>query len=455
MAATTNKGFGLLFEMGCGKTRTAIAIAGAAYQKGAIQRVLVIAPTSVVSVWPKEIAEVADFKVTCKALLGTKQQRIRMIEDLQAFPFKALKVAVINYESTWRDGLFEKLQEYDADLIICDEIKLKDLLLDLDLNDYDLTATGFSSKEVEDLVIRLDKDVEAEDDNFDADADYESIEEPVTQRGDIWILGDHRLMCGDSTDLGDVNTLMGGEEADLVITDPPYNVNYKDGSIKNDNMDEGSFEDFLQNAFLAMFENMRSGAAAYIFHADSEGLAFRRAFRDAGFKMAECLIWEKNSFVLGRQDYQWRHEPILYGWKEGAAHYFIDDRSQDTILLEDELDLESMKKEDLITYINQIIAQYKDQTTVLFEKKPTKNDVHPTMKPVNLVGRLMRNSSKPGWNVLDLFGGSGSTLMAAEQIGRRAFLMELDEKFCDVIVHRWEEFTGKKAVRAGKLEVSL
>ena len=176
---------------------------------------------------------------------------------------------------------------------------------------------------------------------------------------------------------------------------------------------------------------------------------------DAGFKLAECLIWEKNSFVLGRQDYQWRHEPILYGWKEGAAHYFIDDRSQDTILLEDELDLESMKKEDLITYINQIIAQYKDQTTVLFEKKPTKNDVHPTMKPVNLVGRLMRNSSKPGWNVLDLFGGSGSTLMAAEQIGRRAFLMELDEKFCDVIVHRWEEFTGKKAVRAGKLEVSL
>lgn len=175
----------------------------------------------------------------------------------------------------------------------------------------------------------------------------------------------------------------------------------------------------------------------------------------AGFKLAECLIWEKNSFVLGRQDYQWRHEPILYGWKEGAAHYFIDDRSQDTILLEDELDLESMKKEDLITYINQIIAQYKDQTTVLFEKKPTKNDVHPTMKPVNLVGRLMRNSSKPGWNVLDLFGGSGSTLMAAEQIGRRAFLMELDEKFCDVIVHRWEEFTGKKAVRAGKLEVSL
>ena len=142
-------------------------------------------------------------------------------------------------------------------------------------------------------MIRLDKDVEAEDDDFDADADYESIEEPVTQRGDIWILGDHRLMCGDSTDLGDVNTLMGGEEADLVITDPPYNVNYKDGSIKTTTWTRGSFEDFLQNAFLAMFENMKPGAAAYIFHADSEGLAFRRAFRDAGFKLAECLIWEK------------------------------------------------------------------------------------------------------------------------------------------------------------------
>lgn len=323
-------------------------------------------------------------------------QRYNVMKDLG---YTEAQVVVVDLDKNNEKALNIALNKITGEW---DEIKLKDLLLDLDLNDYDLTATGFSSKEVEDLVIRLDKDVEAEDDDFDADADYESIEEPVTQRGDIWILGDHRLMCGDSTDLGDVNTLMGGEEADLVITDPPYNVNYKDGS-----------------------------------------------------KLAECLIWEKNSFVLGRQDYQWRHEPILYGWKEGAAHYFIDDRSQDTILLEDELDLESMKKEDLITYINQIIAQYKDQTTVLFEKKPTKNDVHPTMKPVNLVGRLMRNSSKPGWNVLDLFGGSGSTLMAAEQIGRRAFLMELDEKFCDVIVHRWEEFTGKKAVRAGKLEVSL
>lgn len=240
--------------------------------------------------------------------LGYTEAQV-VVVDLNKNDEKALNIALNKITGEW------------------DEIKLKDLLLDLDLNDYDLTATGFSSKEVEDLVIRLDKDVEAEDDDFDADADYESIEEPATQRGDIWILGDHRLMCGDSTDLGDVNTLMGGEEADLVITDPPYNVNYKDGSIKNDNMDEGSFEDFLQNAFLAMFESMRPGAAAYIFHADSEGLAFRRAFRDAGMKLAECLIWEKNSFVLGRQDYQWRPRtnPL---WMEGRSSTLLHRRPE-------------------------------------------------------------------------------------------------------------------------------
>lgn len=264
-------------------------------------------------------------------------------------------------------------------------------------------------------------------------------------------------MCGDSTSSKDVAILLAGNEADLAITDPPYNVNYKDGSIENDNMDDVSFEIFLQNAFLTMFENMKPGAAAYIFHADSEGLAFRRAFRNAGFKLAECLIWEKNSFVLGRQDYQWRHEPILYGWKEGAAHYFIDDRTQDTVLLEEERDLESMKKEDLITYIGQLEDFFKDKTTVLYENKPARNDVHPTMKPVSLLGRLMKNSSKPGWNVLDLFGGSGSTLMAAEQLGRNAYLMELSEKFCDVIVRRWEEYTGEKAIREAdmNLEISL
>ena len=375
-------------------------------------------------------------------------QRYKVLKDLG---YTKARVLVTDVDKQTEKALNIALNKISGDW---DEEKLKAALMDLDLNDYDLTKTGFTSSEVEDLVLKLDT-VEPEEDNFDADEAYDEITDPVTKRGDIWILGDHRLMCGDSTDPTDVSALLQGAEADLVITDPPYNVNYKDGEIKNDNMAEDTFEQFLDEAFGCMFDAMREGAAAYVFHADSEGLAFRRAFNDSGFKLAECLIWEKNSFVLGRQDYQWRHEPILYGWKEGAAHYFIDDRSQDTVLLEDELDFQSMKKEDLITYINQIRDSYKNRTTALFENKPTKNDLHPTMKPISLVGRLMKNSSKPDWNVLDLFGGSGSTLMAAEQLGRNAYLMELDEKFCDVIVKRWEDFTGRKAEKAEKLEVTL
>ena len=186
-------------------------------------------------------------------------------------------------------------------------------------------------------------------------------------------------------------------------------------------------------------------AAIYVFHAESTGLQFRQAYSDAGLKLAQCLIWEKNAFVLGRQDYQWRHEPILYGWKEGAGHYFINDRTQDTVLLDDLPDFQSMKKQELLAFIDQMLREYKDQTTVHFEPKPTRNDMHPTMKPVPLIGRLMNNSSRPGWMIGDFFSGSGSTLMAAEQLGRTAFCMELDEKNCDIIVKRWETYTGQKA----------
>ena len=204
---------------------------------------------------------------------------------------------------------------------------------------------------------------------------------------------------------------------------------------------------FLLAAFQNFNQAMRPGAAIYVFHAESTGLQFRQAYADAGLKMAQCLIWEKNTFVLGRQDYQWRHEPILYGWKEGAAHYFVNDRTQDTVFLEDEPNLKGMKKQELLGFIEKIFRAYKDQTTVHFENKPTRNSLHPTMKPIPLVGRLMNNSSRPGWLVGDFFGGSGTTLMAAEQLGRTAFIMESDERNADVIVHRWEAYTGQKAVR--------
>ena len=276
---------------------------------------------------------------------------------------------------------------------------LKDLLSDLDLNGYDFSVTGFHQDDLEDLIQQLDVPEEAHDDDFDPDAAKEEIEASVTRRGDIWKLGRHRLMCGDATSLDDAEILMAGNKLDLVITDPPYNVDYgakvgflndyldqtdsrTNSVIENDHMDAASFYSFLLAAFQAMNDAMRTGAAIYVFHAESTGLQFRQAYSDAGLKLAQCLIWEKNAFVLGRQDYQWRHEPILYGWKEGAGHYFINDRTQDTVLLDDLPDFQSMKKQELLAFIDQMLREYKDQTTVHFEPKPARNDMHPTMKPV-------------------------------------------------------------------------
>lgn len=384
-------------------------------------------------------------------------QRCTVLKDLG---YEEVDVVVVKLDKQREKALNIALNKITGEW---DEIKLKDLLLDLDLGDYDISITGFESGELTELVDRLAIEPEAVDDEFDESEALDQIAEPKTKLGDVWKLGRHRLMCGDSTSQEDVATLMKGELADLIITDPPYNVNYGDKAemldtylqkghrnnsrIKNDNMDNESFYSFMLQIYQSAYEFMREGAAIYIFHAESTGHIFRQAFLDAGLKLAQCLIWEKNAFVLGRQDYQWRHEPCLYGWKEGAAHYFINDRTQDTVILEDDADFESMKKADLIAYIEDIHRKYKDQTSVIYENKPVRNDIHPTMKPVTLIGRLMSNSSKSGWNVLDLFGGSGSTLMAAEQLGRTAFLMELDEKFCDVIVKRWEEYTGQSAIR--------
>lgn len=340
---------------------------------------------------------------------------------------------------------------------------LKDLLVELDLEGYDFSVTGFQRTDLEDLIQLTEVPPEAQEDDFDPDAAAEAIDVPVSRAGSIWRLGRHRLMCGDATDPDDVAQLLSGEKLDLVITDPPYNVDYgaktefleaylgqegsrKNSTIENDHMDTGSFYSFLLAAFQNFNEAMRPGAAIYVFHAESTGLQFRQAYADAGLKLSQCLVWEKNAFVMGRSDYQWRHEPILYGWKEGAAHYFVNDRTQDTVILEDELELKKMNKQQLLALIEKIFRDYKDQTTVHYENKPTRNALHPTMKPIPLVGRLMNNSSRPGWAVGDFFGGSGTTLIAAEQLGRTAYLMEYDPRNADVIVQRWEQFTGERAV---------
>lgn len=343
---------------------------------------------------------------------------------------------------------------------------LMGLLIQLESAGYDTMAAGFDTNDLAELFAEVDLTQEANDDHYDVDKALEEAEktEPITKYGDIWQLGEHRLMCGDATDFSDIGILMAGSKADLILTDPPYNVDYeaKDKSLErsykrnttrttneilNDKMAEDDFYNFLYRIFSNYCDVAKAGAAVYVFHADSEGLAFRQAFAAAGFKLAEVLIWEKNQFVIGRQDYHWRHEPILYGWKEGAAHYFIDDRSQDTVFIEDDIDFKAMKKDDLVAYIERIREAFMARTSVQFEKKPARSDMHPTMKPVALVGRLMANSSRRGEIVADFFGGSGTTLIAAEQLGRVAYLMEISPKYCDVIIKRWEEYTGRKAIR--------
>ncbi len=235
--------------------------------------------------------------------------------------------------------------------------------------------------------------------------------------GDIWQLGEHRLMCGDSTNENDVEKLMNGEKADLFLTDPPYNVDYEGGTknklkILNDKQSNDDFRNFLFNAFSAANTYMKNGACFYIWHADSEGFNFRAACCDVNWKVRQCLIWNKNTMVMGRQDYQWKHEPCLYGWKDGAKHLWVSDRKQ---------------------------------TTVIDFDKPSKNIEHPTMKPVGLFGYQIKNNTRSKNNVLDLFGGSGTTLIACEQLNRKCFMMELDEHYCDVIIQRWENLTGKTA----------
>ncbi len=303
-------------------------------------------------------------------------------------------------------------------------------------------------------------------DNFDPAIAAAEISESITKPGDVWQLGRHRLMCGDATILSDVEKLMDGQLAAMIFTDPPYNVNYQGGTgdkltIKNDNMSAGQFNQFLHDAFTSMYAVTEPGGAIYVCHADSEGSNFRGALQETGWLLKQCLIWAKNQFILGRQDYQWQHEPILYGWKPGVAHKFFGGRKQGTVLEESAPII--VKEDDegaLLTFTAGIqtvtlrvpsfeVLQAGDDSlsTVWRFEKPVRNGEHPTMKPIGLCARAIQNSSRLGDVVADFFGGSGSTLMAAEQTGRTCLLMELDSVYCDVIIRRWEEFTGLKAVK--------
>ena len=292
---------------------------------------------------------------------------------------------------------------------------------------------------------------EAKDDGFDADRAVEAVKDPVTKKGDIWQLGRHVLMCGDSTSADDVQALMDGTLADCSVTDPPYNVAYEGGTkdklkIANDNMSSGAFKEFLTKAFRCMYNALKAGAANYVFFAHKETENFMAAYREAGFLYKQELIWVKNSLVLGRSDYQWQHEPCLYGWKDGAAHYFTPDRTLCTVV-DTWPDFDKMDKASLRDFCKRVFDRDALATDIVREDKPLRNAEHPTMKPIPLMGRFVRNSTRRGATVIDLFGGSGSTLMACEQLDRTCRTMEYDPRYCDVIIARWEKYTGRKATK--------
>lgn len=268
--------------------------------------------------------------------------------------------------------------------------------------------------------------------------------EPTTKTGDIWLLGQHRLICGDCTDTEVIKKLFGEKKADLLLTDPPYNVaieNSEGMTIENDNMSDTAFYNFLQSAFSSANSVMREGTPFYIWHGESEGLNFRKACKSVDWELKQSIIWVKSQITLGRQDYQWKHEPCLYGWKAGGSHYFIKNRKQSTVI-DDDIDLDLLTKDELREMLSEIL----EPSTIMRENKPLKNGDHPTMKPVPLIKKQVKNSTKKGEIVLDIFGGSGTTLLACEELDRICYMCELDPKYCDVIIKRWEALTGEKAV---------
>ena len=356
--------------------------------------------------------------------LGLKQVPVIVADDLTPEQAKAFRLA---------DNKTGELAQWDMaklgiELEGIDEIDMGEFGFDIDFGGIDLG----------------DMDIEGDD------CEQELPAEPKSKTGEIYRLGRHRLMVGDSTSAADVDKLTDGAIMDVCVTDPPYNVDYagktaKAMKIENDSMSDEDFYSFLKAFYTQMLRVLKEGGAYYVWHADSIGHVFRDALIDAGGQVRQILIWVKNALVLGRLDYQWKHEPCIYGWKAGAGHYFINDRKQTTVF-EDRLDLDKMTEEQMRKMLEEMLADTMP-TTAIHEDKPTRSGLHPTMKPVRLMSILINNSSKPKENVIDFFGGSGSTLIACEQLDRTCYTMELDPRYADAIIYRWEQLTGEKAER--------
>ena len=333
-------------------------------------------------------------------------QRLTVLKDLD---YETAKCVIVNLPKEDEKALNIALNKITGQW---DEALLADLLLDLQESDFNLDLTGFEPPEIDDILSNV-HDKELSEDEFDVE---EELKKPTLSRhGDIWQLGKHRVICGDSTKAETYKQLLDDRKANLVVTDPPYNVDVEEtaGKILNDNMSDGDFYQFLLSMFTQVENHMEDDASIYVFHADTEGLNFRKAFKEAGFYLSGCCIWKKNSLVLGRSPYQWQHEPCLYGWKKKGKHQWFSDRKQ---------------------------------TTIWEYDRPKSSRDHPTMKPIQLMAYPIQNSSMRGTIVLDPFLGSGSTLIAADQTGRVCYGIELDEKFVDVIVKRYIEVTGDTEV---------
>lgn len=345
------------------------------------------------------------FNTTTGHIVGGHQR----LKALASLGYDKIECVVVELDETREKALNIALNKISGDW---DTSKLALLIADLDTPDFDAELTGFDDTEIAALIGSLDEG-EVTDDDFDLTAALE--EASFVEPGDLWLLGRHRLLCGDATNADDVTRLMDGTQANLVLTDPPYNVGFESASglkIRNDQMASEKFYDFLLAAFTHMAAHTEPGGSAYVFHADTEGINFRRAFTEAGFYQSGTCIWVKNSLVLGRSPYQWQHEPVLYGWKSGGKHRWYADRKQ---------------------------------TTVWHFDKPRKNADHPTSKPLDLLAYPICNSTAANAIVLDTFAGSGSTLMAAEATDRIAYCMELDPAYASVIVRRYAEHTGDTA----------
>lgn len=408
---------------------------------------------------PREMTEM-EYRKLIKSL--KRDSKYTAVSELKLYPYEGRWVAIggnmrlrAMRELGWKQVIGKPLPA-DTDT----ETLTRWILLD-NANfgkwDFDKLANQYSTDLLNDLCIEIPPQPDAEDEEEAKDDNCDPSElmpkTPESKLGDIYQLGGHRLIVGDSTKPEYLNALMEDEMADCIITDPPYNVNYEGSNgkkIENDNMSDDNFFNFLISAFSVANDHLKAGGAFYIWHADGSGNAFRSAAKHIGWQVRQCIIWNKNGFVLGRQDYHWKHEPCLYGWKDGAAHYFTGNRSLSTVM-EQLQDLELMTKDELKEFIKKIFDGSQIATSVIDENKPLRNSEHPTMKPVPLIGRLIKNSSRYGDIILDMFGGSGTTLIAAEQLGRKCRMVEFDPVYADVIVKRWEEYTGEKAEYLGNI----